>query len=236
VRLGFLLVMVGCKFSASSKVDGIDTSIPSGDMNFDDTGAADTGDEPDTDTGEDGDPEEWDDDGDGYTEAEGDCDDDDDTIRPGLPDRCDGIDNDCDGAIDEDAAEEDPYEPNDAIPWDLGQTEKGEPIEVEGFLFDEDDVDMFKFQFEDGWGVDELTVVLSDLSPDIAYKFEIIDLDDGAEELFEDFSTSVDESITFELDGGIGDDDVELQVTISSLGGAGCTTPYRLTINHDGWF
>jgi len=233
------MMMVGCKFNASSKVDGMDTSMPSGSTISDDTGVEDTGNGSETDTGEDIDPEDWDNDEDGYTEAEGDCDDDDATIRPGLPDHCDGIDNNCDGAIDEDAAEEDEYEPNDSIPWDLGKTEKGEPIEVEGFLFDEDDIDMFKFRFEDGLGTDELTVVLGSLSPDIAYKMEIINLDEDGEEVFEDFSTSVDESITYEHDGswipGI-DDSAELRVTISSLGGAGCTTPYRLTISHDGWF
>ena len=42
-----------------------------------------------------------DDDGDGYTENDGDCDDTDATIYPGATDIEDGIDNDCDGEIDE---------------------------------------------------------------------------------------------------------------------------------------
>ncbi|MCK0178907.1 hypothetical protein MWU50_06370, partial [Flavobacteriaceae bacterium S0862] len=41
-----------------------------------------------------------DDDGDGYTECEGDCNDTDATIFPGAPEICDGLDNDCDGLID----------------------------------------------------------------------------------------------------------------------------------------
>jgi hypothetical protein len=46
-----------------------------------------------------GDPNDIDDDKDGYTENQGDCDDTDDTVYPGAEEVCgDGIDQDCDGA------------------------------------------------------------------------------------------------------------------------------------------
>ena len=43
----------------------------------------------------------YDDDGDGYTETAGDCDDDDPSAHPGATEWLDGVDEDCDGIIDE---------------------------------------------------------------------------------------------------------------------------------------
>ncbi len=44
-------------------------------------------------------------DGDGWTAAEGDCDDDDPTAYPGADELCDGVDNDCDGSLPQDEAD-----------------------------------------------------------------------------------------------------------------------------------
>jgi hypothetical protein len=49
-------------------------------------------------------PEEMDDDGDGVDECQGDCDDAEATTHPGADEYCDQVDNDCDGATDEDEA------------------------------------------------------------------------------------------------------------------------------------
>ena len=41
-------------------------------------------------------------DGDGFSEAEGDCNDDNDQTFPGATEACDGLDQDCDDVVDED--------------------------------------------------------------------------------------------------------------------------------------
>jgi hypothetical protein len=61
-------------------------------------GKDDTGD-----TSEDGARLVGDEDGDGYKPSEGDCDDSDENVNPGVVEICDGIDNDCDGQVDENA-------------------------------------------------------------------------------------------------------------------------------------
>ena len=235
MRLCLLLSLVGCSFKAAgvgsdgaASVDVLDTGMLSGDE--EDTGEAQGG----SDTPSD--PERSDDDLDGYTEAEGDCDDDDADVRPGLPDVCDGIDNDCDDDVDEDARAEDPFEPNDSIAHELGDLDAVGSFEVDAFLHDEDDIDLFSFVYTDSLiDLDTLTVELTNLPGDITYKMKITALGSG-EEVFEDFSTPSDDAMIFTLESGLGYDSDTFQVTISSLGGAGCTTPYRLNIVHSDWW
>lgn len=60
----------------------------------------------------------YDDDGDGVSEDQGDCDDADKAVRPGAAELADCVDQDCDGAIDEGVSlpqRDDAFEPNDSF-------------------------------------------------------------------------------------------------------------------------
>ncbi len=81
------------------------------------------------------DGDEVDDDGDGYTELEGDCDDLDPAVNPGADDECDGVDNDCDGQDNGcgDDTGDDPDDPDDTgddDPDDPDDTGDDDPDDV----------------------------------------------------------------------------------------------------------
>ena len=96
-------------------------------------------------------PEFPDGDGDGYP-SDVDCDDTDPSINPGVvDDSCDGIDNDCDGTIDQDWSD-DVSEPNETAETAVylghlgGDSSNGESFEAEtidAYLYDANDVDAF---------------------------------------------------------------------------------------------
>ena len=84
-----MLLLTAC----SQKFDGSQDSPNAADN--DDTTETET--DPSDTTG----PQYTDDDGDGYTEQDGDCDDTDAGIAPNQAEECNGVDDDCDGEIDE---------------------------------------------------------------------------------------------------------------------------------------
>src|SRR4051812_32980626 len=92
-RTAFSLLLVASLFSLScTPTDKTDLDKGADDSTADSTG---------TDT----DPGVGDEDGDGYTPSDGDCDDSNPAVNPGTAEICDGVDNNCDGDIDENADE-----------------------------------------------------------------------------------------------------------------------------------
>ncbi len=70
-----------------------------------------------------------DDDSDGWTENQGDCDDTDNTVYPGAARICDGKDNDCDGRRD---IVTDVDNDGDGVPWCAGDCDDNDPAEYPG--------------------------------------------------------------------------------------------------------
>lgn len=230
MRLLLPLFVVACTFDASTKVvDDTGGGASSGAG-----GGADTGDTGEADD-EDVHPSDVDDDGDGVTENEGDCDDGDADIHPGVTDSCDGIDSDCDGTVDDDAVDADPYEPNDTEDFPIGLLESDDVFEAEAFLHDGADADRFSFSFEDGtWDFFTLEVDLQWGAGDVLYVMTIENVDTG-EVLYNQFSTSGERALHYEEDDSFGSSDGgEYRVTISSDGSATCLVGYQLTVTLSG--
>ena len=155
----FVLIAIGCSDTSLLKEpDGI--SCGEGTVEQDgecvpsevgDEVGTDTGDTPvadsDADADDTGDGERpvVDADGDGVTAEDGDCNDSDARIYPGAVERCDGVDNDCNGFIDDD--------PVDAMSWYLdhdsdGYGDPGWPMvgcdAPEGYVADRTDCNDFE--------------------------------------------------------------------------------------------
>lgn len=238
------MLLLACEFSASTEVRLDDTGLQ------DDTGgsggggagsgssggsggsgSSDGGSDAGSGSGEEPDPSEVDDDGDGYSEVEGDCDDADATISPEATDGCDGVDEDCDGSVDEDAVDEDDYEPNDATAYDLGSLDEDSDRSLSAALHNDEDVDRFEFSFTDnGWSLFTLSVGLSGLPEDAVYGLAITQLSTGEERHSELSSES--QAVTIE-DTAFSDDGGAWEIAVEGWTGADCGERYLLTVALD---
>jgi hypothetical protein len=175
-------------------------------------------------------------DGDGFTVAEGDCDDGDALATPLTgTDACDGVDSDCDGAIDEDFAGDD-YEPNDDQGFDLGELGAEGEAFAQGFLFPDSDVDRFRFRVVDAdFAWFSVEAWLYDVPEDADYALElgwvedlsgndrglVAQADDGGPGGYE----------ILEWGGVVGQDNSGVyELAIRAERGSGCAFPYRLQV------
>ncbi|MFH1468404.1 MAG: putative metal-binding motif-containing protein [Pseudomonadota bacterium] len=214
-----LLLLAACHLGVADEVREVPhDSVP----------RADTGTPEPTDTGE-RDPFERDDDGDGWSENAGDCDDGDAARHPEQDDPCNGVDDDCDGTLDEDAA--DPWEPNDEIWLDLGDLDATGSLSLSATLTNDDDLDRYSFYVDDPWYADfGFEVRVTGIPAEARYRLTLGRVEeDGA--LSDTQVTYGGDSLSLTRTGTAGVDDAGTYgVVVDALGGADCARSYLLSV------
>ena len=191
------------------------------------------------------DPLNYDNDGDGYSELEEDCDDADPTTYPGASEVCDNYDNNCNGLINEDWW--DSYDittgmDNDTVDtaYDLGEVDagflwSGDYLEVAGLsLHESADEDWFKVDIDDDiYDNANFTIRVSNLYAGGTWVVELYDINGGTPQLEDSASGTGSLSVGFNGDWLDDDeDDWAIRVYQASWPGSGiCTTLYSLEIN-----
>ena len=297
--LSILLACTDDFKNADQNVEPIDTAELNDDTGTEDTNNDDTGDttsDTNQDTGDTGTEEPVEDyDGDGWTVADGDCDDDDANINPSVPDNSnDGIDQNCDGVPDDgwvdpqdqdqdgdgwtpaegdcldtpgtgeefnpDAADDecdgldqncngtvddgfsDPNEPNDS--WTFGDftalnylgrlDEDDYLIEFENYHSATSDVDTFVFFSDDGFGWDfDFTINLWDVPATLDLAMSVEGFDEqgvsmGVVATATSNGPGTDLELTYE-GGTTGSDTGYYVLTITGIGSE-CSIPYQIKI------
>ncbi len=168
-------------------------------------------------------------DGDGYSDM--DCNDEDPFVNPGEYDLCDGIDNDCDGQMDEDAI----WDEDEDFPiYDLGEVYGGDVVSISGLLYPEYDTDIYRFSIQDGlFGWFFIDALLDSVSEFADVSLALVRLREGElgiyEEVIEVDSYGHGESEFVSYPGqAFHDDSGTYQLIVQTLSGADCEAPYDI--------
>ena len=164
-----------------------------------------------------------------------------DLIHPSqLDDTCDGIDQNCNGEIDEDWGG-DSYEPNDTTAYDLGVLQNGASfINLPGYITTTDDVDSFQFYYDDDWGFGfGLEIYLENVPAQMDLVLSLTHIDrTGRSTLIahtNEKGLGGSESVSF-LEEFNSDDGGWYIISIESASGSTCTQSYRLSIYESGLY
>ena len=180
-------------------------------------------------------PDDYDDDGDGYTENEGDCDDSDAATYPSASEQCDGVDNDCDGYLNEDWW--DVYEENESSTdaYYLGEIDEdsswsGSEVTVSGLtLHHQGDEDWLWWWADDEWYDDVDVYVVAEGLTGGDFVIELYMEDGGSWVLQDSDSGKGTLSVSKEGDWASDDDDNwAIRVYASTWPGGSCATTYSL--------
>ena len=184
------------------------------------------------------DPLNHDADGDGETENEGDCDDDNPQLNTGATEVCDGVDQNCDGYINEPWW--DNYETNESsgAAYDLGEIDQswlwdGDSLTVSGLTMHEPgDEDWFTFDVDDDWYDNaNFTVTASGLNGNGVWVMELWDMN-GSPKL--EASNSGTNKVTVSFSGSLtdtGEDNWAIRIYSTTWTAAACTTAYKFLVS-----
>jgi hypothetical protein len=181
------------------------------------------------------DPLDRDDDGDGYTENGGDCDDADPRANPGATDICDDADNDCSGGVND--GDWDSYERNETLgtAYDCGEVDvsygwSASALTLSGLtLSDESDEDWFRWDAVDEWW-DNVTIAVSVTGLPRGGTY-VVELYDGDGNIVDSASGSGSLSVAYagsEFDTD--EDDWTLRVYAASWPSGTCSSTYTVVI------
>lgn len=178
-----------------------------------------------------------DDDGDGWTENTGDCDDTNGGTYPGAEEQCDSVDNNCDGVVNE--TYWDTYEVNNTSPGaDQGEIDAevfgGDTRVLSGLtLSDPTDEDWFTWNADDEWYDNiDISVTASGLPASGDYVIELYDLRDGHVETSASGASSL--TVYFSGSGDFTDDSEDewaVRIYAATWPHDSCATTYTLTIH-----